>query len=444
MADPRPSGSDPPPAPGRRGPGRLFARFWAAHTSSNLADGIMLTALPLLAVAITTDPLAVAGLTAVWYLPWLLFGLHVGALVDRIDQRVAMVAANAVRGGCLAALTLLTLLGVRSVWLLYAAMFVAMTCEVVYDTAGRTLLPRIVPRPELRRANGRLEGGRIVTEDVLGGPVASLLFAVAAAIPLALNAGAYIVGAALVLALPLRPRRGGPPSHSGPPRPPPSRASSLTREALDGLRYIWSDRVQRGMALCAAAGSLAAGALNAILVLFVTQTLGVPIALYGAYMAVSAVGALIGAAVCDRLTRRYGAARVLVATHLGLASVLAALALAPGVRLGALAVGALGLAMTIINVVIISLLQTVTPEGVMGRAMASRRLLAKAAGPVGALAGGALGRIGLEIPFLFAAVALAAIPLAFHRTFRLAAARAAAAESAPAARGPDPPDAPSA
>ncbi|CAM3998680.1 MFS transporter [Nocardiopsis rhodophaea] len=385
----------------------------------------MLTALPLLAVTITTDPVAVAGLTVVWYLPWLLFGFHVGALVDRIDQRVAMVTVNAVRAGCLGALSIFTLLGVRSIWLLYVAMFVAMTCEVVYDTAGRTVLPRIVARPELRRANSRLEGGRIVTEGVLGGPVASVLFAVAAAAPLVLNAGAYLVGAALVLAVPLARRPGAAARRSAQPSGQPSHRPSLTREAAAGLRFVWSDRVQRGMALSTVVATLAAGALNAILVLFVTQTLGVPIALYGVYMATSAIGGIIGAAICDRLTRRFGAARVLVTVHLTLGGVLAAAALVPNIYVGAIAVGFLGLAMTVINVVVISLLQVITPEPIMGRAMASRRTLAKAVGPLGALVGGALGRWGLELPILFAAVAVAAIPLVLRRTFHSAAERAA-------------------
>ncbi|MEE2046207.1 MFS transporter, partial [Nocardiopsis tropica] len=150
-----------PPAPGRPSPrptprlSPAFHRFWAGSLSSNLADGIMLTALPMLAAALTNDPLAVAGLTAARYLPWLLFGLLAGALVDRVDRVRAMVAANLLRAAAITALAILTATGNATVTTLYIVMFAAMTCEIVYDTAGRAILPALA-RTALDRANGRI------------------------------------------------------------------------------------------------------------------------------------------------------------------------------------------------------------------------------------------------------------------------------------------------
>ena len=93
---------------GVTGLGGNFWRMYASSATSNLADGIGRTALPLLAASYTHDPVLVAGLTTFAFLPWLLFALLSGALVDRVDRRYAMSAANAVRALSMAALAVLT------------------------------------------------------------------------------------------------------------------------------------------------------------------------------------------------------------------------------------------------------------------------------------------------------------------------------------------------
>ncbi|MBA2529849.1 MAG: MFS transporter, partial [Euzebyales bacterium] len=77
--------------------GRNYVRLWTASALSNLADGVLLTALPLLAVRLTRSPTLVAGVATVYWLPWLLFVLHAGAVTDRVDRRRAMAAGNALR-----------------------------------------------------------------------------------------------------------------------------------------------------------------------------------------------------------------------------------------------------------------------------------------------------------------------------------------------------------
>lgn len=84
------------------GLGGAFARFWTGSLSSNLADGVMFTALPMAAAMLTEDPLLVSGLAVARFLPWLLTGLVAGVVVDRRDRVRLMAAANTVRGGALA------------------------------------------------------------------------------------------------------------------------------------------------------------------------------------------------------------------------------------------------------------------------------------------------------------------------------------------------------
>jgi MFS family permease len=83
-----------------------YRRLWTAAGLSNLADGIVKVALPLIAIRYTDSPALVAGLAVALTLPWLLFALPAGALADRLDRRRAMLAANTVRAALLAALAL--------------------------------------------------------------------------------------------------------------------------------------------------------------------------------------------------------------------------------------------------------------------------------------------------------------------------------------------------
>ncbi|KJY23712.1 MFS transporter, partial [Streptomyces katrae] len=79
-----------------------FGRLWTAQTVSSLGDGVTHAALPLIALTLTRDPLALAVVTAAGTLPWLLFGVLGGALVDRWDRRRTMWVTDALRAALLA------------------------------------------------------------------------------------------------------------------------------------------------------------------------------------------------------------------------------------------------------------------------------------------------------------------------------------------------------
>src|SRR5215217_3968011 len=94
--------------------GLPFWQLWSASAVSNLADGLVKIALPLVAVTLTDSPGLVAGITLAVTLPWLLFALPAGALADRVDRRIAMVAANIVRAAGVAVLAVALILGLES------------------------------------------------------------------------------------------------------------------------------------------------------------------------------------------------------------------------------------------------------------------------------------------------------------------------------------------
>ncbi|MDT0303059.1 MFS transporter [Streptomonospora wellingtoniae] len=390
---------------GAAGLGRDFRRFWGGALSSNLADGTMLTALPMAAATLTDDPLQVSGLAIARFLPWLLFGLLAGVVVDRADRVRLMAAANTVRCCALALLAVLVATGQATVWGLYAVMFAAMLCEVFYDLSGRAALPDVVPAGTLDRANGRLEGGKLVAEQFAGASVAGLLFAVAAALPLALNAGAYLVGALVLLGLPAAVRR-----PAGPGRAARAGAGGGLRSvAADlgvGLGAVFGRRGLRTVALLLALVNAAMMAQSAVLVLLVQDHFGVPEALYGLFLSSAAAGGVLGAASADGLVRRLGRFATCALAFAALGALSASFALSPGAVTGGLAWCALAFAAAVVNVVTAGIWQLVVPGALLGRALSCIRTAGASAAPLGAALGGLLGRVDLRLPSLAAGSAI--------------------------------------
>jgi MFS family permease len=134
--------------------GPAFWRLWLSTASSNLGDGIAKTAFPLLAAVLTRDPVQVSLLTAAFFLPWLLFAMPSGAIVDRVDRSRAMSLANGVRAVIVGVLAIAIFGGSVSLAMLYVAAFALGAAETIADNAYRAVLPAVVERDQLDLGNG--------------------------------------------------------------------------------------------------------------------------------------------------------------------------------------------------------------------------------------------------------------------------------------------------
>ncbi|MEK8105855.1 MFS transporter [Micromonospora sp. M12] len=140
----------------------------------------------------------VAGASAVAWLPWLLFALPGGVLVDRMDRRRLMIVIDLVRVVALAVLATAILTGRGGVALLFAVLFLVNTGEIVFRAASQAMVPIVVPRHRLERANGWLSGGATLMHSMLAGPLGGFLFALSAGSPFLVNAITYALSAVLV------------------------------------------------------------------------------------------------------------------------------------------------------------------------------------------------------------------------------------------------------
>ena len=371
--------------------GPAFRRLLAASASANLADGMTRVALPLLAASLTRDPVLVAALTSLAFLPWLLFALPAGAVVDRVDRKRAMAAATSVRAGALAVLGVAVLTGTVSLAVLYVVAFGVGVAETFYDSAARAMLPQVVRRDQLDRGNGLLTVGETAGEGFVGAPVGAALFTVAAAAPFLTTAAAYALGGVLVCSIAGRHR----PARAGGEAP-----TSIRRDVADGVRWLWRHRFLRGLTLVSASTSGLQSLTTGVLVLWALEVLRIGAAGFGLLMTASGVGAVLGGLVAARLGARFGRSPVLVAGSVlaGLATLGSGLT-SHGFVAGALvAAGAVGVMFW--NVLTMSLRQAMIPGELFGRVQGGYRTLVWGAIPLGALLGGLLAD-ATSVPTVF-------------------------------------------
>jgi MFS family permease len=388
-------------------PGRLgtpFWRLWSASALSNLADGLVKIAMPLVAVTVTDSPVLIAGVAFAVMLPWLLFALPAGALADRVDRRVAMVTANLARAAAVAVLAVAVALGLASsvaaIWVLYLVALLLGTAETMYDTCAQSILPQVVPRDRLPRANGRLIAAELTANEFVGPPLGGVLVAAGVALAFATPAAlwAAAVGALLLL-------RGG----FAVPREEPT---TLRADVTEGLRYLWRHRLLRTLAAMTGLFNFATNATFAVFVLHAVgpgSAMGLTEAAYGLLFATIAGGSLIGALLADPLIRRLGRPRSLALGILGGVATVGTPALTTNWLVIAIAFLAGGVTNSLWNVVAVSLRQRITPDRILGRINSSYRLVAWGTRPLGAAAGGLLGELlGLRAVFAIAAALILA------------------------------------
>ncbi|MDN0194951.1 MFS transporter [Streptomyces sp. S.PNR 29] len=371
-----------------------FGRLWSAAVLSGFGDALRTAALPLLAASLTDEPLLIASVAACGYLPWIVFGLLGGAVADRVDQRRAMWAVDAVRGLLVAGFAVAVELGHASISLLIALAFALTTLQTLFDNAATALLPALVDSDTLDSANARLMTGQRIAGGLLGGPAVPLLLAAGAAVPFATDAVTFLVAAALVASLRV----------AVPERKPRPSGCTLRREIADGLRALGRDRVLRGLCAATALCNIGMGALIATLVVLVTGWLDAGNAGYAAAATAYTVGSLAGGVVNRRLAARTGRMRAVLLA--GCTQICALVVIGSVRSLTALvaAMAVFGFMGMVWNVNQTTLMQERSPAGMLGRVSSAFRTLAVAGAPLGALLGGAVATAwGPNTPALLAA-----------------------------------------
>src|SRR5262245_34406004 len=271
-----------------------FWKFWAGQTISNLGSSITLFALPLLVFKLTGSALNLGISTATEFLPYLLFGLPIGAWVDRVDRKRLMIVTDVARALVIASIPLADALGVLSVGWIYVAGFLTATLTIGFDSAQFAAIPSLTDHDDLVTANGRIQASYSAA-SVAGPLLAGLLVAL---MPIAdmllLDAGSFLVSA-LLLGL-IRAS-----FNAGEQRAP----SRIRADIAEGLRYVLGHPVLRNISLMMALVNFVATTVYAQLVLFAKERLGASDAQVGLLFSAGSVGVVVLGLSAGALRRRW-------------------------------------------------------------------------------------------------------------------------------------------
>ncbi len=397
---------------------RNYRFLFTGSAFSNLADGISALAFPWLATLISRDPFHIALVAFATRLPWLLFALPAGVVIDRANRQAVMIRADLIRltlsFGVVALILAAPSLPLGDgdgyalplILALSAIAFLLGAAEVFRDNAAQTVLPVLVESGDLESANGQMWSIEQVMGSFVGPPLAGLLIALAVPLPFGFDAVMFALSAWCLWCIAFPPRlRAGP-------------ANGFWTDMKAGIAWILGHRLILQLAVMLGLLNLLAVMATTILVLYAQEVLGLSAFGYGFLLTAGAAGGVLGGLLCPAIAAKIGAGRSLfVALAVFPLPYLLIFVTASPVLVG-LALFAEMFAALLWNVVTVSYRQRAIPENLLGRVNSIYRFFGWGMMPLGALAGGLivgwseadLGReAALRLPYLLSAIGSAAL-----------------------------------
>jgi MFS family permease len=315
--------------------------------------------------------------------------------------------------------------------ILYVVAFALGIGETLFDTAAQSIIPMVVHRDELARANSKLYAAEMIANEFVGPPLGGVLAGVAIALAFSGSAACYLVAFLALLTVhgSFKPSREG----EAPTR--------IRTDIAEGIRYLYRHRLLRTLALMVGVMNLFNTAAWSVLPVYAVKPgpMGLSAGGFGVFLTATAAGALVGSWLTPWLERKLGRSKLLALSVTASAVMLAAPLLRQPWTVGAV-LFCTGIPFMSWNIVTVSLRQRIVPDRLLGRVNASYRLLAWGTMPIGAALGGLLGELfGLRTVFIVSGIAtlslLALMPIVSDKAID-----AAEAEAEPFAASPDAPD----
>ena len=403
--------------------GSSYWRLWSATAISNLGDGISGVAYPWVASAVTRSPLLIAAAGFASRLPWLIFTLHAGVLTDRFDRRKLIVAMDSARGvltlivGAIVLLNrdslpslndLSSITDLETNWPLYITLvitaFLFGLAEVLRDNSAQTLMPSVVDKENLEKANGRMWSAEALTNSFIGPPLGSFIIAVAIYLPFFIDAGSFFVAVALIATI----KGSFAPVHNN-----PREKINFKVEIKQGFAWLWAHSLLRPMAIILGCMNGLGTMIGATFILFSQEVLHTSVFVFAVLGTAGAIGGIVGGLLAPKISQRLGSGP----------SLWLALAIGP---VGAVIVGTThswqvvwavvifeSLTGILWNTITVSLRQSIIPTHLLGRVNSVYRFFAWGSIPIGMFLGGGLvslsqhfvsREMALRAPYLIGAV----------------------------------------
>jgi MFS family permease len=384
--------------PARSRFGAEFWKFLLGQTVSNVGSSFTIFVLPLLVFKLTGSAFNLALVASAEYIPYLLFGLIIGAWVDRVDRRRLMILTDIAQALVISSIPLLGALGLLSVWWIYAVGFVSSTLWIFFNTAEFAAVPSLVPEEDLPAANGYLQAS-YATATVVGPLLAGLLVAVAPIhLVLVVDALSFLVSALAVGLIKV--------SFNDADSAERQRSERLQRDVVEGLRYVLGHPILRNTCLMMALVSCVGFTVYAQLVFYAKERLGASDAQVGLLYAAGSVGMIALALVASPLRRRLSFSKVMLGTLMlqGVLTVL--LASTRSYWVGVLLWAVMWGLVVLLDINSNSLWQMIVPNRLLGRVQSVVNVLSWSTIPLGTFIGGVAIELTQDVALVYRAIGI--------------------------------------
>ena len=392
---------------------KSYWRLFTSSTVSNLGDGMVVAAGPLLALQLTNDSRLIAAVTFAAMLPWLVLSLPAGVYLDRHDRQKIMYRANLVRGLVFTLIAVSAANDTLNIYLLIAASAVAGVCELFFDMSSQAILPAIVDEESLELANSRLYISQIISNGFIGLPLGAWIFVIAISAPFAVNAVALVIAAILIRSIKVKNTAIIEQTNA-----------PFSSELKQGLIWLWKHDLLRTLAIMLGIANMCGMFAHAVFVKFVRDELGLGARGFGILLAAISIGSILGGLVGESVSKRLGSTVALITAYVifGLSDLI------PGIfpQIWAVAISGvvMSIAGTIWNVITVSMRQRLIPPELFGRVNSVYRFIGTGTTAIGALIGGQIAyNFGLRATYLASGVllliALVALSPAFFRAAKI-------------------------
>ena len=392
---------------------KSYWRLFTSSTVSNLGDGMVVAAGPLLALQLTNDSRLIAAVTFAAMLPWLVLSLPAGVYLDRHDRQKIMYRANLVRGLVFTLIAVSAANDTLNIYLLIAASAVAGVCELFFDMSSQAILPAIVDEESLELANSRLYISQIISNGFIGLPLGAWIFVIAISAPFAVNAVALVIAAILIRSIKVKNTA-----------IIEQTKAPFSSELKQGLIWLWKHDLLRTLAIMLGIANMCGMFAHAVFVKFVRDELGLGARGFGILLAAISIGSILGGLVGESVSKRLGSTVALITAYVifGLSDLI------PGIfpQIWAVAISGvvMSIAGTIWNVITVSMRQRLIPPELFGRVNSVYRFIGTGTTAIGALIGGQIAyNFGLRATYLASGVllliALVALSPAFFRATKI-------------------------
>ena len=385
--------------------------MWGASLAANVADGVTMAAAPLLAVTLTKNPVLISAMSGIVMLPWLLFAIPIGVLVDRIDRRHLLAGAHAIRFLVASLIVLAVTTHTITIWWLLLAAFIIGICEVAADTTAQSLIPQILTEDQFERGNSRLQISETVIQGFVGTPSSGFLYAAAVFLPFAANGVGYFVAAILATLIPvkfLQEQRAERVEKS---------TTSFVDEMKFGMAYLVAHKQILRLVLTTAAIGFFFSMASSTSVLFILHQLHLKPTYFGALLTIEGIGAIVGGFMAPKLSKRFGRSRTMAFGITTSAVLTLVVGFSPNIYFFAIVTTLELFAVTQWNVLLMAVYQSTIPSELYGRIHGTRRTLVWGLMPFGSLLGGVVAKGGLRLPFYLGGTLCTVIALFSLRFF---------------------------